>query len=273
MEYRPRRSPIATIFMASCAIALIVGIVLLEREHTRAQTMQLCAEQQWDSYLPFQLYMNEHDGDFPPVEISRGGADLAPVESNDDQPFRENYVTGYATLVSPTHPRYQQLVAHTNTVSLSNSYWYLGHRIYSEEEGLVYAKCIVRPRFETVKVLLSPPAESVYRDVTVIISGKYLFVPHRVGFSNRRWRAGSEELWHLVVDKMNAADPDNRDIVNTPGEKAPILIERPQIHGDGGHVLWSDGTVEFIPYPGEFPMTEQFIAALEELDPAEPPLD
>jgi prepilin-type processing-associated H-X9-DG protein len=46
----------------------------------------------------------------------------------------------------------------------------------------------------------------------------------------------------------------------------PVLIERPELHGDGGHVLFFDGHVEFIPYPGKFPMTEQYIAGLRELD-------
>jgi len=34
----------------------------------------------------------------------------------------------------------------------------------------------------------------------------------------------------------------------------------------GAHVLWNDRTIEFIPYPGIWPMTEKFIKALESLD-------
>jgi prepilin-type processing-associated H-X9-DG protein len=46
----------------------------------------------------------------------------------------------------------------------------------------------------------------------------------------------------------------------------PVLIERPERHGDGGHVLYMDGHVEFVPYPGKFPMTPKFIEGLRTLD-------
>lgn len=47
----------------------------------------------------------------------------------------------------------------------------------------------------------------------------------------------------------------------------PVLVERPENHETpGGHVLYMDGHVEFIPYPGSWPMTEQTIAILNELD-------
>ena len=46
----------------------------------------------------------------------------------------------------------------------------------------------------------------------------------------------------------------------------PIMIERPGFHGDGGHVLFMDGHVEFCLYPGKFPMTVDFIEGLQSLD-------
>jgi len=48
--------------------------------------------------------------------------------------------------------------------------------------------------------------------------------------------------------------------------RIPVLIERPELHGGGGHVLYLDGHVEFVPYPGKFPMTEDYIAGLRALD-------
>lgn len=51
--------------------------------------------------------------------------------------------------------------------------------------------------------------------------------------------------------------------------KIPVLIERPELHGDGGHVLYMDGHVAFMPYPGKFPMTSAFIDGLRSLDALE----
>ena len=46
----------------------------------------------------------------------------------------------------------------------------------------------------------------------------------------------------------------------------PILIERPGLQRGGSNVLFLDGRIEFMPYPGPWPMTEKFIKALESLD-------
>jgi prepilin-type processing-associated H-X9-DG protein len=61
--------------------------------------------------------------------------------------------------------------------------------------------------------------------------------------------------------------------INGPGGSAywqsmiPVLIERPENHMlVGGNVLFMDGHVEFIRYPGKWPMTEKTINALKELD-------
>ena len=44
------------------------------------------------------------------------------------------------------------------------------------------------------------------------------------------------------------------------------MIERPGMHETGASVLFLDGHVEFMRYPGKFPMTEKVIKALESLD-------
>ncbi len=61
--------------------------------------------------------------------------------------------------------------------------------------------------------------------------------------------------------------------INGPGASAywqsqiPILIERPENHvPSGGNVLFMDGHVEFLRYPGQWPMTAQTVNALKELD-------
>ena len=46
----------------------------------------------------------------------------------------------------------------------------------------------------------------------------------------------------------------------------PLFIERPGLQRGGSNVLFWDGHVEFMEYPGPWPMTEKFIKALESLD-------
>ena len=49
--------------------------------------------------------------------------------------------------------------------------------------------------------------------------------------------------------------------------KMPVMIERPENHMPrGGNVLFMDGHVKFMRYPGEWPMTEKTIGILESLD-------
>ncbi len=49
--------------------------------------------------------------------------------------------------------------------------------------------------------------------------------------------------------------------------KIPVIVERPGHHQPmGGHVLYLDGHVEYLRYPGKFPMSKSFIEGLYELD-------
>ncbi|MBL7646872.1 MAG: hypothetical protein JNK74_11855 [Candidatus Hydrogenedentes bacterium] len=52
----------------------------------------------------------------------------------------------------------------------------------------------------------------------------------------------------------------------------PVLIEWPDNHGNlrGGHVTYLDGSIEWIEYPGKFPMTEEAMEVLTELAGREP---
>ncbi|MCC6698383.1 MAG: hypothetical protein IT365_22350 [Candidatus Hydrogenedentes bacterium] len=54
----------------------------------------------------------------------------------------------------------------------------------------------------------------------------------------------------------------------------PVMFDWPDNHqeGWGGNVLFMDGHVEFVHYPGQFPMTETTISTLAELANYEPPV-
>ncbi|MCH7959918.1 MAG: hypothetical protein IID08_07300 [Candidatus Hydrogenedentes bacterium] len=46
----------------------------------------------------------------------------------------------------------------------------------------------------------------------------------------------------------------------------PLAVELPTNHGSGGNVLYADGHVEYLDYPGKYPMSKAFIEALTAVD-------
>jgi prepilin-type processing-associated H-X9-DG protein len=72
----------------------------------------------------------------------------------------------------------------------------------------------------------------------------------------------SRRFWEWLMPVAHATSYG----IGPPG--IPAMVEHPGLYGDGGHVLFMDGHVEFMEYPGEFPMTGRFIAALESFEPA-----
>ena len=91
-----------------------------------------------------------------------------------------------------------------------------------------------------------------------------LTIPYRAcsGTSGklRRLRTGIG-LFYITEIMAPATAPSMND------RHIPVLIERPGHHKlQGGHVFFLDGHVEWIPYPGPFPMTEKFIQGLIALE-------
>ena len=71
----------------------------------------------------------------------------------------------------------------------------------------------------------------------------------------------------IGVERLLAKEPLDRDETDALLARIPVLIEWPTHHDvPGGNVLFLDGHVEFIPYPGPFPMTERFIATLRDMN-------
>lgn len=81
--------------------------------------------------------------------------------------------------------------------------------------------------------------------------------------------AGGSTIYRLRdgVEPLLLKDATDKAAAEVLQQRIPVLIERPQNHrGEGGNVLFMDGQVEFIRYPGKWPMTPQTINALLELD-------
>jgi len=122
-------------------------------------------------------------------------------------------------------------------------YWYLGYAIQDEKAGLAFVEAYR-------KQAVSGEGFDVDLDID---QGRMTIY---------RLREGIERFF--ITDINNPAASPNAQ------SKLPIIIEPPGRHDpDGGNVLFMDGHVEFITYPGPFPMTERFIQALASLDDLE----
>lgn len=80
-----------------------------------------------------------------------------------------------------------------------------------------------------------------------------------------RIREGVRHLYERTFDCVGDDIPDD---VKIRLGSIPVLVEWPDIHASekpGGHVLWLDGDVRWVAYPGRFPMTEEAMAIFTEL--------
>ena len=119
------------------------------------------------------------------------------------------------------------------------SYFYLGYALPDEKTALAFLSNYLEMSSDTLSE----------HDVSVQIDGQTRTI-HALREGDERFFATDENM------------PKPASLI--PG-RIPIVVERPENHGDGGHVLYMDGHVEFIPYPGKYPMTKAVIEKLEQL--------
>ncbi len=74
-----------------------------------------------------------------------------------------------------------------------------------------------------------------------------------------------ESLGPNFIDAASSILPLTRSVPEPA--TVPVIWEWPTNHEGGGHVLYLDRHIEFVPYPGRFPMTEKFMEALRKIEP------
>lgn len=205
------------------------------------------------------------------------------------------YLNDHSALVSPAHPDGPRLraraLASSQTIVDDHSYWYPGYFVLNRRSMQAFVddyKAAIETGEPIAEVddIWPEYAESVERRREQLET-----IDHHAGrgeFSYaeaRRLSAllnmpPSDHERHLRLGMrigmegflMNMfEEPDGYESHFGEQPSIPLLIERPELHGDGGHVLYLDGHVEFVPYPGKFPMTKEYIAALRVLDDLEIP--
>ena len=122
-------------------------------------------------------------------------------------------------------------------------YWYLGYAMANEEQGRAFLDAYRAQATTGDKVITDEDLADA--DGTPI-------------------RRLYERVERDVAKDLNIP-------VNSPRHASlpstiPTMIERLGHHKGGANVLYLDGHVEFIAYPGKWPMTKDFIQGLESLD-------
>jgi len=192
-------------------------------------------------------------------------------------------------LISPAHPDRRRLLPEVATnPSLmfdDHSFWYLGYLVLNPRSMSAFIEDYktmaqtgkplievdeVWPEYaEAVEKRYGKRTEVWFKHLGKWPDGRPYYainvddpLPERQYHLRLEFRLSMERMLHAFVEDENSY----KSLFNPGYPLIPLLIERPELHGDGGHVMYLDGHVEFIPYPGKFPMTEEFISSLRELD-------
>ncbi len=204
---------------------------------------------QWG--LVYKMFSGESKGMYyPELSPEAGRLMFALGENRGSTGVYPEYLTDPTILFCPKDPAFKKIEGEEwktleveKPAELLNDRWYLylGYVLRSDEEVLAFAKAYrervaAGKRFdEDLKV---PPSEG---------------------------NCDTDTLYQL-------REGIDDSTVNLPSCKAakseiPVMIERVENNHEpkGGHVLYMDGHVEFVPYPGKWPMTETTITTLEEL--------
>lgn len=125
-----------------------------------------------------------------------------------------------------------------------HSYFYLGYCLTSDAEVKSFVKA--------------------YRQAVQTGTGFAEDLKVEAGAGNN----GSDTIYHFREDVELLLLPDGASATEADSleSRIPVMVERPSNHRPkGGQVVFLDGHVEDIPFPGRFPMTPTTIDALESL--------
>lgn len=187
-------------------------------------------------------FQQGNQGQWPGLE-GKGGL-MFPIKG-----MYPDYVTDPRILINPTNEKAAGKIkdlpvneGNLPAIWYNGSYWYLGYAVTNEKEGLALVAA--------VKKMLEE-GQAPTGDIKV---------PEGEG------DGGGDTIYHLRdgVARFFTQDINDPAVGAVSESEIPVMISPPT--DGGGEVLFMDGHVQFMKYPGEFPMTPAFINALESLD-------
>ena len=189
-----------------------------------------------------RIYANEAPGGAWPPLSSTEGRFMFDVDT-----MYPEYLQDKALLLCPSlYDRHARREMPPEQAIDDHSYYYLGYMLTTEDEGLAFLECYPKFIAEGADFSHDLPAP-----------------PGRGSF-------GGDVFLHF----RNELCEDE----TLPLEKVPVLFEGAVVEGEfpvfhhrepGGNVIYLNRTgrsVDFVPYPGKFPMTPEFLEAIAKLD-------
>jgi len=193
---------------------------------------------------------------FPALSAEPGRLFYAMTEAESSLCVFPEFIPDVSTLYCPEAKKTVKAlreVTDRDILLADHSYFYLSHAVLNDREMAAFADAYRKA------VTLGPKALN-----------EDFVVPAGSGNNggDRLLRLREEMRPLLAGAGGSSTDESGHDVLS----RVPVLIERLGNHKDpGGHVLYLDGHVEFVPYPGPFPMTKETVALLESLDALGPP--
>lgn len=231
--------------------------------------------------LSFRMYANigyektggNPKGLYPPLSSLPG---ILQMDPNVGLSVIQLFEYDVDIFISPGHPESRSLLQRAKADPASavtdKSYWYLGYALPDEERGMAFVEWY---REQAAHASIPSPSLIEEGDVRIyrlraeidlqlfrddLKAGK-IATPRDTGQSRESVHAKFD--WRrLIKGERNVAHAHSHAIAYS---KVPTMIERPGLFKGGGHVLYADGNTRFLAYPGEYPMTREFIEALESL--------
>lgn len=150
----------------------------------------------------------------------------------------------------------------------NSSYIYLGYAIHDESEMQTFAAAYKKRMDEGLAFnadLIAPAADGKGAKVICRLRGEKRKASTGEGESKHPPEShfeGRPEVLHQGETTHYTAEERSR---------IPVLIERLGHHRpNGGNVLYLDGTMEYLRYPGSWPMTEKTMAILRDMEAYRP---
>jgi len=225
------------VLIVAILIAIVVPPLTRKKEASRAAGCQNNLKQLG---LSFRMYASDSDGQYPALAPQKGLITFAN-DQQDQHAIYPNYLTDFCVLQCPAASD-----ALPKQTVHDDSYIYLGYVITTDAELETFARA--------------------YRER--VASGLRFDTDLEVAPGTATAGGGKILRLHEGVERILITDSSKPDAVRLAQSVIPVMWDR--CHYDpnkptqewfsdprcGANVLYMDGHVEFVKYPGKFPLTE-----------------
>ena len=230
------------------AVLTVIGVLAIRAGLPAIRLMGGQLGLRYGLYVLAAAYAQDHEGLYPPLSPEPGRLMYARAAVYPRYEADSDALAGLWTYPGTERPEEFDGNGNLNLDGLINdhSYFYLGYAITNDTEARAFANAY-KERIASGQgfedELKVPEGQGNARGDTI--------------YRLRR------DVDKIIAEKQSPGDPS----LVTSTLRIPVYIQRlGQCGPDKAIVLFLDGHMEVIRYPGEFPMTPEFMGVLEELD-------